>query len=99
MKKATHKSQQQTGSRGIKISTWVATLLSFGILYSAVKIFANDLGGYRSCSADNTGLVLVDCGKQSFSSGDYILLGFVLASFVLFVSLGYASYQTVRNRK
>jgi hypothetical protein len=62
---------------------WVGSVLSLGLLYIAGDALLSDLKAFRACSSNSNGLVVNNCGKQSFNPGDAVLLGlFILAAFL-----------------
>lgn len=76
---------------------WVAGFLSVGLLYVISRVFTSDLASFRSCNANNSGLSIVSCGKQSPNFGDVLIfLVFVMAA-ALTVSLFTAAWRFSRK--
>ena len=86
-------------STGFIVTTWVAAALSVGLLYAATRALLTDFASFRSCSANSSGLTIVNCGKSSLNFGDLVfMLMFVLAA-ALTVSLFTAAWRfTVRGK-
>jgi hypothetical protein len=79
-------------------ATWVAGLLSVGLVYISGKILSVDLSAFRSC-ADNNGLALANCGKRGLNMGDLALLGLFIACAALMMSLFTAALRMSRRAK
>jgi hypothetical protein len=77
------------------IARGVATILSFGLIIAGAKVLRADYEGFRSCST-NTGLVVSDCGKQSFSPGDAMLCFLFQLCAILIVCFATMVYRLVK---
>lgn len=81
------------------IGTWLASLLSVGLLYVSGKILSVDLSAFRSCAENNSGLFLTNCGKKGLNLGDLALLGLFIACTALTLSLFTAALRMTRRSK
>ena len=80
-------------------ASWLATLLSIALLLLLGNFVKNDMASFRSCSANNAGLVLTSCGKQSMNVGDFVLIGLMILAAAMTVSLFTAAWRMSRGRK
>ena len=79
--------------------SWVCSLLSLGLLYFSCRVLINDIGGFRSCSANSSGLSIETCGRQAPNVGDLALALFFILCACLAVSLLTGSWRMTRRRK
>lgn len=65
------------------LGSWTLSVLSIGLLGVTAAMVKGNFASFRSCSANNNGLYLTNCGKQSLNGGDFVLIGlFILAAFL-----------------
>jgi hypothetical protein len=77
--------------------TWIAGLLSVGLLLLSGNILVSDVGSFRSCNNDST-LHLSNCGKQSVDSSDVLIfILFVIAAVLVVVLFSEAWRMTKGN--
>lgn len=90
---------QYTKNRAMKrlAMSWVATLASLGLLYGAGGAVLATFGSFRSCDANNTGLFIRNCGKESLNVGDVIIIGLFITSAALVASVFTASLRMTRK--
>ncbi len=93
--KATHPKQR---SNSYVIFSWLATLLSIGLLYAAGNAVVSDFASFQSCTT-NQGLAIQSCGKSSINFGDIVLVGLLVLSSALVVSLVTGSIRATKGRK
>jgi uncharacterized membrane protein len=84
---------------GYVVGSWVLSFFSLGLLYVAAVAVRSDIGQFRSCNANNAGLVIHACGKGSINTGDVILIGLFILSACLVVSLFTHSWRLVKRTK
>jgi hypothetical protein len=84
-------------SPGAIVSIWIGSLLSLGLLYLAGTAVDADLGSFRSCSANNNGLSVTNCGKSGLSPGDLVLLVLLALCACLVVTLFTAAWRMTRR--
>jgi hypothetical protein len=79
------------------VGSWLLSLLSLSLLWLTATMVKSNFASFRSCSANNNGLYLTNCGKQSLNGGDLVLIGlFLLATFLAF-SLFTHSWRLTRR--
>jgi biotin transporter BioY len=76
---------------------WFCALLSAGFLYLMGRITYSNFSQFRSCNANSSGLLIQNCGKQSFNLGDLLILVFFVLSAALAVSMFTASWRATRR--
>ena len=70
-------------SKRVLAGSWVISVLSLGLLWGTASMVKASLSSFQSCSANNNGLTLTNCGKQSLNAGDFMLIIlFILAAFL-----------------
>ena len=79
------------------VSIWLGSLLSLGLLYVAAVAMKSDLGSFRSCNSNSSGLTVSNCGKASLNLGDVVLIGLFVLSACLVVTLFTAAWRTTRR--
>lgn len=79
--------------------TWIGSFVSLGILYLTGAAVTAELSGFRSCSSNNSGLQVVNCGKQSLNFGDVVLIVLFILSAALAVTMFTAAWRTIRQGK
>jgi hypothetical protein len=84
--------RNEQGKYARKASGWVISLYVFGGLlgmgsvYAVGRFLGSNLVAFRSCSHNNDGLSIANCGKQGLNSGDWVLiLLFLLCAALTFV--------------
>ncbi len=80
------------------IFSWLASLVSLGILYAAGAAVYSIFSSFRSCDANSAGLSIVSCGKQSLNFGDLVIVGLFIASAALVITLFTAAWQASLRR-
>ncbi len=85
-------------SPGFIAGTWIAAVLSLGLLYAAGLAVSSDFAQFRSCSSNN-GLALHSCGKNSLNLGDLILIALFILAALLTVTLFTAAWRMSRRAK
>jgi hypothetical protein len=80
------------------VGSWLLSLLSLSLLWLTATMVKSNFASFRSCSANNNGLYLTNCGKQSLNGGDLVLIGlFLLATFLAFSLFTHAWRLTRRT--
>jgi hypothetical protein len=79
--------------------TWLASFGSLGLLYVSAKVLSADIAGFRSCSDNAEGLVVVSCGKQGLNFGDLLLFLLFVACVTLTMSLFTAAWRMSRRAR
>jgi hypothetical protein len=79
--------------------SWVGSVLSLLLVYFAVTAVVNDILSFRSCSTNNTGLSVVNCGRTNIGIGDVVLGLLLILSVMLCVSLFTGAWRASRSRK
>lgn len=79
--------------------SWVAAIASLALVYFATRAMISDILSFRSCSINDSGLSVVNCGKQAISFGDVLLAVLLLLSILLSVSLFTGAWRASRRRK
>jgi hypothetical protein len=92
------KKQIKRRSPGFIVAAWIASILSLGLVYVAAVAVRADFASFRSCSANDSGLMVTDCGKHSLNAGDLLLLVLFMACAALALSLFTASLRMVWRR-
>jgi hypothetical protein len=87
----------QRHSAGAIVAIWISSMLSVGLLYLAGSAVDADLGSFRSCSANNSGLTVTNCGKSGLSPGDLVLLLLLALCASLVVTLFTAAWRMTRR--
>jgi hypothetical protein len=80
------------------VGLWLGSLLSVGLLYLVGSAVDSDLGSFRSCSTNSSGLTISNCGKQGLNFGDVILLALFALAACLVVTMFTAAWRTTRGR-
>jgi hypothetical protein len=80
------------------VALWVLSLLSVGLLYLAGNAVDADLGSFRSCNSNNSGLTISNCGKQGLNFGDVVLFILFALAACLVVTLFTAAWRTTRGK-
>ena len=78
---------------------WVGSVLSLALLYVLAKAVIADAASFRSCSANDAGITVVNCGKASVNFGDVLLIGLFILSAALTVSLFTAAWRVSQRVK
>ena len=84
-------------SNGWVVGTWVAGFFSLGLLYLVGSAVEADAASFRSCSANNSGLVVSSCGKQSVNPGDLVLLLLFILTACLVVAIFTAAWRMTKR--
>src|SRR5580692_5423551 len=84
-------------SKWMMFGAWICCILSIGLAYGIGIAIRNDLDSFRPCSYNN-GLAVLNCGKQTFNSGDFIIFGLFVLSVALVVCLFVASWRMTRRK-
>lgn len=79
------------------VGSWLLSLLSIGLLWGTASMVKGNFASFRSCSANNNGLYLTNCGKQSLNGGDIVIIGLFLLSAFLTLSLFTHSWRLTRR--
>lgn len=74
-------------SAGQIVRQWVFWLISVGAAYGVARFVASDFAAFRSCSRNDTGLYINNCGKQGLNFGDLVLIALFAASILIAVGL------------
>lgn len=90
--------QQPRRSPGFIAGSWIASMLSLGLVYAAAIAVRSDFAAFKSCSANDSGLMVSDCGKHSLNTGDFVLILLFILSAALTLSLFTASLRMVWRR-
>jgi len=80
------------------VTLWIVSLLSVSLLYLAGSAVDSDLGSFRSCSSNSSGLTIANCGKQGLNIGDVILLALFVLVTCLVVTLFTAAWRITRGK-
>jgi hypothetical protein len=80
------------------IATFLSGILSIGLLVIATKAVLANFAAYRSCEANNSGLVVVSCGKQGLTFTDIFLVILMVLAATLVVTLFTATWRMMRRR-
>jgi small-conductance mechanosensitive channel len=91
--------KQTKRSFGYVVFVWVMSLLSVGLLLLAGTAVRSDIGQFRSCNSNNSGLVIHACGKSSLNVGDLILFVLFILCAGLVVSLITHSWHATKGEK
>ena len=81
------------------VTTWLCSFVSVGLLFLAGLAVKSDLASFKSCKANDNGLVVVACGKQSLNWGDAFLIGMFVLAAVLVVTLFTAAWRMTRRSR
>ncbi len=77
--------------------SWLAGLASTGLLLLIGNFVRSALASFKSCAANNSGLALSNCGKQSLNPGDFVLIGLLILSAALTITLCTAAWRLMRR--
>lgn len=80
-------------------ASWLASVLSIGLVWYSGHALTTSLAGFRSCSANNNDLYISSCGKHALNAGDFILIGLFILSAALVLSLFTGSWRMTRGLK
>jgi len=78
---------------------WVASVLSLLLVYGAGSALVQVLLSFRSCNRNDTGLYVLNCGKQSITMGDLLLIILFVLTIILSISLFTGAWRATRRRK
>jgi len=79
--------------------SWLLSLASIGLLGLVGNFLRSDLTSFRSCAANDAGLTVTSCGKQSLNFGDVVLIGLLIMCAALTITLLTAAWQLSRRPK
>jgi len=77
---------------------WLLWLISLAIFYGVARFMAADFAAFRSCSRNDTGLYISNCGKQGVNVGDLAVLALFVISLLVVVGLFNRALRMTRKR-
>jgi hypothetical protein len=86
-------------STGHLVFIWFSSFVSVGLLLLAGNAVRSDVGQFRSCNSNSSGLVIHACGKTSLNIGDLILFCLFILCAALVVSLFTHSWRLTKGNK
>ena len=84
-------------SRRVLSASWAGVIVSLGLLWLCTSMVEASLGAFRSCSTNNNGVTLSNCGKASLNPGDFILIGLFILAACLTLSLATHAWRMTRK--
>lgn len=81
-----------------KALIWSATIVSVGILFLLGQLVVSDFESFQSCNANGGNVTIANCGKESISISDVIIVVLFILSAFMVVKLVAIVTQTVRSK-
>jgi hypothetical protein len=99
MNRTVTKKQQKKPAKSLSyiICAWIGALISLILLIPTGAIVGSDVGSFRSCNVNDSGLHVNTCGKENLNAGDLLILLVFIGTLIVVLCLFTHAWRSSRR--